>query len=232
MKKAAAARYGFGAPPAAACGAPPPAMCAMFGGYGGMQQQMAADGDWGGGGPAGFELGRRVVTAKTPVLGFLGNPAAVLTHLQVGPDGRLHIPPDQLQQLLADAAGVPESGLKGPSRYSAAAAGGGAGGAGDAEGAAAVDGSGTVSIWEKTGAKVVYAAVYDVRALGQFGAAWCSIQGLPATGCELQGADGAEGGTASSGCSSTLPAAALRDMGLDRPVDPGVVSALVSVCTG
>jgi hypothetical protein len=218
MKKAA---MGYGAPAFGAVAAP---CCAAFGGYGGMQEQHVAAYE---GGliqtPGGLQLGRRVLVAKSPVLGFLAQPAAVLTQLQVGPDGRLHIPPDQLQQLLADAGGVPEEGLGGPSHRAAAAPGG-------AGGAAAVD-SGTASIWDKTGARVVYAAVYDARVLGQSGAAWCSIQGLPATGGGLQGAKGAEGGTAGmgGGCSSSLPTAALADMGLDRPVDPGVVSALVSV---
>lgn len=158
-----AAAYGGGCPPPIACCAAP---------------------------AGGINLARQVVQAETPVLSFLAHPAAVLTQLQLGPDGVLHIGPGQLQQLLAEAAG--DAAAQAP----ASAAGGG--------------------VLAALGCRVVYAAVYDIAAPGQFGAAWAP--------CLQQ--EGVSNVQEPCGC---LSAAAVRDMGLQRPVDPAVVSALVSL---
>lgn len=148
----------------------------------------------------GNALARQAVAARTPVLGFLAQPAAVLTRLQLGPGGVLQLSADQLQQLLSEAAGLTAEGT-------------------------------TVgqSVWDVTGCRVVSAAVFDPRTLGQFGAAWCAVQGQQQQQQDAQGETAGE----ASGVSSCLPPAAVRDMGLDRPVDPGLVSALVSChCSG
>lgn len=157
-----------------------------------------------GGAGEGVRLTRQAATAKTPVLRFLAQPAAVVTQLQLGPDGSLQIEPQRLHKLLSDAAGVSST---------------------DREAAAAR------SAWDVTGCRMVYAAVYDPRVPGQFGSAWCAVQGVDTRGTQQQ--EEAATGAAAAGAvgpdgARCLPAAARRDMGLDRPIDPGVVSALVS----
>lgn len=157
--------------------------------FGAAPQECAA---YGGPCYAGIALARQAVAASTPVLGFLAQPAAVLTRLQLGPDGALQLSAEQLQQLLSEAVGLTAGG---------ATAG--------------------QSVWDVTGCRVAYAAVFDPRTLGQFGAAWCAVQGQQQQ--DSQGERAAE----AADVSSCLPPAAVRDMGLDRPVDPAVVSALV-----
>lgn len=170
----------------------------------GMMQQQQCAGAWAGaaawgadecGAAVGFGMARQAAAAQTPVLGFLAQPAAVLTQLQLGADGALQVSPEQLQQLLSEAAGLPTEGP------SAAAA---------------------QRVWDVTGYRVVYAAVFEPRTLGQSGAALCAVQGTGSTGSQAQ----QQQETAAGAGDSCLPAGALRDMGLDTPVDPGVVSAL------
>lgn len=81
------------------------------------------------------------------MLGFLAQPAAVVTQLQLGPGGALQVSAEQLQQLLSEAAELP------------------------AEGPSAAQ-----SVWDITGYRVVYAAVFEPRTLGQSGAAMCAVQ--------------------------------------------------------
>jgi hypothetical protein len=193
-----------------------PCAAAMFGA---PQYQMAADYD--GGGPAyaccapavgGFGLGRQIMEAGTPVLSFLAQPAAVLAQVQLGPDGSLHIGPDKLGQLLTGGA------VDGSDIDIAAQEGVGVAAAGGDE------------VLTRLGCRVVYAAVYDVKTPGQFGAAWaaCGEQDNAGGSQQRQQAKSARAGAACS----CLPDAAVRDMGLDRPVDPGAVSALVSTPMG
>lgn len=185
--------------PAAACctmPAPPPQMYGAAAAYG----------------AAGFSTGpglqRQVQTAKTPALGFLAQPAAMVTTLQPDPDGNLQIPAAQLQQLLAEATGHPAAGADGGQGVAAAA-----------------------DVWAATGFRVAYAAVYDPRAPGQFGSAWCALQEAPrALSCQEQQEQEGAGPVAGGG--SCVPGEALRDMGLGRPADPDTVSALVSSCCG
>lgn len=198
-----------------------PCAAAMFGA---PQYQMAADYD--GGGPAfaccapavgGFGLGRQVLEAGTPVLSFLAQPAAVLTQLQLGPGGSLHIGPDKLGQLLAGGA----VGGSGSGSDVGVQEGGDAG----------ADAASGVDVLAKLGCRVVYAAVYDVKTPGQFGAAWAACEEQGDLGASQRQQQQAGGARAAAAC-SCLPDAAVRDMGLDRPVDPGVVVALVSTAKG
>jgi hypothetical protein len=167
-----------------------------------QQQWVGAAPPWGAdecGAAVGFGMARQAAAARSPVLGFLAQPAAVLTQLQLGADGALQVSPEQLQQLLSEAAGLPKEG---PPAATAAQ-----------------------SVWDVTGYRVVYAAVFEPRTLGQSGAALCAVQKAGSTGSQPQQQQEAAAGAGAS----CLPAGALRDMGLDSPVDPGVVSALVGV---
>lgn len=200
MKRAGMNAFGrgFDQYPAAACCAMPAPAAQMYGAAAAYGANDAA------GFSTGLGLKRQVQTAKTPALGFLAQPAAMITTLQPGPDGSLQIPAAQLQQLLAEATGHAAAGVDG--------------GQGVAEAA---------DVWAATGFRVAYAAVFDPRAPGQFGSAWCAVQEAPrALSC--QGQQGQEGAGAVAGGGSCITGEALRDMGLSRPADPDTVSALVS----
>lgn len=176
--------------------------------------------------PMGATLQRQAAHASSPVLGFLAQPAAVLTQLQLDEDGRLQLTAEELQQLLSQAAGRPAAATTQASEAQLSQA--------------------AADVWAATGYRVVCAAVYDPQAPGQFGAALCAVQGAlgavgdsgPQASREQVAAAGADqpAGSSSSGVSDgdgcCLPAAAVKDLGLNRPVDPAVVSALVGSFVG